>query len=157
VLICKFPYFEFLVKPAINIQNLSTWEDDMRLYVENEKCSGCRACLVACSMNLFGENNPKKAALTLIPRFPEPGVYEMKVCTQCGECAMVCPTDAIKKNANGVYFVEFSECILCEACVPVCPEGVMYLDSHLAQTAWKCDLCGDCVSVCGTSALSISA
>ncbi len=129
----------------------------MRLYVENEKCSGCRACLVACSMNLFGENNPKKAALTLIPRFPEPGVYEMKVCTQCGECAMVCPTDAIKKNANGVYFVEFSECILCEACVPVCPEGVMYLDSHLAQTAWKCDLCGDCVSVCGTSALSISA
>jgi Fe-S-cluster-containing hydrogenase component 2 len=157
VLIGKFPYFEFLVKPAINIQNLSTWEDDMRLYVENEKCSGCRACLVACSMNLFGENNPKKAALTLIPRFPEPGVYEMKVCTQCGECAMVCPTDAIKKNANGVYFVEFSECILCEACVPVCPEGVMYLDSHLAQTAWKCDLCGDCVSVCGTSALSISA
>ncbi len=129
----------------------------MRLYVENEKCSGCRACLVACSMNLFGENNLKKAALTLIPRFPEPGVYEMKVCTQCGECAMVCPTDAIKKNANGVYFVEFSECILCEACVPVCPEGVMYLDSHLAQTAWKCDLCGDCVSVCGTSALSISA
>ena len=128
----------------------------MRLYVENEKCSGCRACLVACSMNLFGENNPKKAALTLIPLFPEPGVYEMKVCTQCGECATVCPTDAIKQKADGVYFVEFSECIMCEACVPVCPEGVMYLDNQLAQTAWKCDLCGDCVLVCGTSALSIS-
>lgn len=128
----------------------------MRLFVENEKCSGCRACLVACSMNLFGENNPKKAALTLIPLFPDPGKFSMMVCTQCGECAAVCPTDAIKQNSEGAYFVEFAECILCEACVPVCPEGVMYLDNHLAQTAWKCDLCGDCVAVCGTSALSIS-
>jgi carbon-monoxide dehydrogenase iron sulfur subunit len=128
----------------------------MRLYVENEKCSGCRACLVACSLNLFDENNPKKAALTLLAQFPEPGKFAIKVCTQCGECAAVCPTDAIKQSANGAYYVVFSECILCEACVPVCPEGVMYLDNQLAQTAWKCDLCGDCVLVCGTSALSIS-
>lgn len=128
----------------------------MRLYVENEKCSGCRACLVACSMNLFGENNPKKAALTLVPHFPEPGIYTMRICTQCGECAAVCPTNAINQRNDGVYYVEFSECILCEACVPVCPENVMFMDTRLAQTAWKCDLCGDCVLVCGTSALLIS-
>ena len=68
----------------------------MRLYVDSAKCSGCRACLVACSLNLFQESNPKKAALNLIPHFPNPGVYEMKVCTQCGDCAAVCPTEAIK-------------------------------------------------------------
>jgi Fe-S-cluster-containing hydrogenase component 2 len=128
----------------------------MRLYAENAKCSGCRACLVACSMNLFGENNPKKAALLLIPHFPEPGTYALRVCTQCGECAEVCPTDAIKLMDSGEYYVEYSECILCEECVPVCPENVMFVKADLAQTAWKCDLCGDCVLVCGTNALWIS-
>ena len=30
------------------------------------------------------------------------------------------------------------------------------LRAELANAAWKCDLCGDCVSVCGTSALWIA-
>ena len=128
----------------------------MRLDVDNAKCSGCRACLVACSLNLFKENNPKKAALRLIPHFPAPGVFEMKVCTQCGKCADECPTGAIKKNDRGAYYVDFSECTLCEACVPVCPEDVMFVRAELADAAWKCDLCGDCVSVCGMSALRIA-
>jgi len=127
----------------------------MRLYVDSTKCSGCRACLVTCSLNLFQENNPRKAALNLIPHFPAPGVYEMKVCTQCGDCAEVCPTEAIKLNERGAYYVDFAECNLCEACVPVCPEDVMYVITELADYAWKCDLCGDCVNVCGTSALWI--
>jgi Fe-S-cluster-containing hydrogenase component 2 len=127
----------------------------MRLYAESAKCSGCRACLVACSLNLFTENNPKKAALNIIPYFPAPGVFEVKVCTQCGECAKVCPTEAIRQNARGAYYVDFAECNLCEACVPVCPEGVMYVRTELADTSWKCDLCGDCVAVCGMNVLSI--
>ena len=128
----------------------------MRLDVDNAKCSGCRACLVACSLNLFKENNPKKAALRLIPHFPAPGVFEMKVCTQCGKCADECPTGAIKKNDRGAYYVDFAECNLCEACVPVCPEDVMFVRTELADAAWKCDLCGDCVSMCGMSALRIA-
>ena len=50
----------------------------MRLYVDNAKCSGCNACRVACSLNLFKENNPKKAALIIEPHFPAPGVYNVK-------------------------------------------------------------------------------
>lgn len=69
----------------------------MRLYVDSAKCSGCHACSVACSLNLFKESNPKKSALSIIADFPAPGVYEVKVCTQCGDCAAVCPTEAIKK------------------------------------------------------------
>jgi Fe-S-cluster-containing hydrogenase component 2 len=128
----------------------------MRLYADSAKCSGCRACLVACSLNLFLENNPKKGALNLIPHFPDPGAYEMKVCTQCGECAEVCPVGAIHKDDRGVYTVTFDECTLCENCIPVCPEGVMFVKSELANTAWKCNLCGDCVKVCGTEALQIA-
>ena len=133
----------------------------MRLYAESAKCSGCRACLVACSLNIFNENNPKKASLRIEAHFPAPGVFKVKVCTQCGECAKVCPTEAIKKNAKGAaagaYYVDFAECNLCEACVPVCPEGVMFVRTELADTAWKCDLCGDCISVCGMDVLRIGA
>lgn len=129
----------------------------MRLYADNSRCSGCRACLVACSLNLFEENNPKKAALVVIGHFPAPGIFELKVCTQCGACAEVCPTGAIKQNANGAYFVAVDECNLCEACVPECPEGVMFVKSDLAEHSWKCDACGDCVLVCGTDALWLGA
>jgi Fe-S-cluster-containing hydrogenase component 2 len=128
----------------------------MRLYADSTKCSGCRACLVACSLNLFQENNPKKAALNLIPHFPDPGVFEMKVCTQCGECAEACPTGAIHQDERGVYYVAFDECTLCETCVPACPEGVMFVRTELANTAWKCNLCSDCVKVCGTDVLRIA-
>lgn len=128
----------------------------MRLYADSAKCSGCRACLVACSLNVFQENNPKKAALNIIPHFPAPGHYEVKVCTQCGECALVCPTQTIKQNSRGAYYVDPTDCTMCEACVPACPDGVMFVQSALvADTAWKCDLCGDCVAVCGTNVLSI--
>ena len=128
----------------------------MRLYADSARCSGCRACLVACSLNLFQESNPKKAALNLIPHFPAPGTYEMKVCTQCGDCASVCPTEAIKTNERGAYYVDFEECNLCQACVVECAESVMYVRIELADNAWKCDLCGDCVTVCGTGALWIA-
>ncbi len=128
----------------------------MRLYVDNSKCSGCNACRVACSLNLFNESNPKKAALLVQPHFPSPGVYEVKVCTQCGACAAVCPDEAIKLNARGAWYVDFDQCSLCEACVPECPEDVMFVKVELASAAWKCDLCGDCVDVCGTGALWIS-
>ncbi|MGB9672799.1 MAG: 4Fe-4S dicluster domain-containing protein [Anaerolineales bacterium] len=128
----------------------------MRLYADHSKCSGCKACLVACSLNLFQENNPKKSAIVIVPHFPAPGNYEVKVCTQCGDCAEVCPTEAIKRNERGAYYVDINECNLCEACVSECPEGVMFVRTELADTAWKCDLCGDCVAVCGTGALWIA-
>lgn len=128
----------------------------IHLHVDSARCSGCRACLVACSLNLFQESNPKKAALRVIPHFPSPGIFEVKVCTQCGECAAVCPTSAIKQNQKGAYYVDFDDCTLCGACEPVCPENVMFIRSELVNNAWKCDLCGDCINVCGTDALWIN-
>ena len=128
----------------------------MRLYADSAKCSGCRACLVACSLNLFQENNPKKSALRVIAHFPDPGVFELKVCTQCGECAAVCPTMAIHQDERGAYYVAYDECNLCGACEPACPEGVMYVMPEYAEHSWKCDLCGDCVAVCGTDALWVA-
>ena len=50
----------------------------MRLCADNAKCSGCRACLLACSLHLFGENNSKKAALAIVPHFPAPGTERFR-------------------------------------------------------------------------------
>ena len=127
----------------------------MRLYADSAKCSGCRACLVACSLHLFGENNPKKAALAIVPHFPAPGTFEVKACTQCGECAAVCPVDAIHQNEKGAYYVEPDECTLCMACVDECPEGVIFTRPDV-NYVWECDLCGECIDVCGPGVLWIA-
>jgi len=126
----------------------------MHLHADSTRCSGCRACQLACSLHLFGENNPKKAAISIIPHFPQPGTFEVKTCKQCGTCAEVCPVGAIHKNERGAYYIDSEECIACEACVEECPEGVIFLHADY-ETPFECDLCGDCVEVCGMKALWI--
>ena len=126
----------------------------MELKAVSSKCSGCRACLVACAMSCFEENNLRKAALAVIPHFPNPGVFEVRTCNQCGACAEVCPADAIPKNQRGVYEIDPELCIGCMSCLSVCPNGVVF--SHPDREApFMCGLCGDCVKVCGTNVLWI--
>ncbi len=124
------------------------------LHADSSKCSGCKACLVACSLAKFGVNNPKKARLAIIPKFPEPGVFEVKTCTQCGVCAEVCPVGAIHQNEKGAYYIDPDECIACMACVEECPEGVIFTHPDY-EAPFECDLCGECVEVCGPGVLWI--
>lgn len=42
------------------------------------------------------------------------------MCTNCGTCATVCPSDAI--DAQKGYVTMAADCILCCACIKVCPE-----------------------------------
>jgi ferredoxin len=126
----------------------------MWLHADNSKCSGCRACQVACSLYQMGENNPKMARLVVVPRFPDPGTYEVRTCTQCGVCAYVCPVGAITKDGKGVFDIDPGVCTGCMACVEACPEGVMGTHPR-RKIPFKCIRCGQCVAHCGMSALSI--
>jgi len=123
----------------------------MYLRADSSKCSGCRACLVMCSLFHFGENNPKKARLAIEPHFPDPGVFKVRTCTQCGVCAEVCPVGAIKQKKNGVYYIDPEECIACMACVDECPEQVIFTHPDY-EAPFMCDVCGQCV---GMDVLSI--
>jgi carbon-monoxide dehydrogenase iron sulfur subunit len=126
----------------------------MFLHADSDRCSGCRACLLACSLHLFEESNPRMAALTITPHFPDPGNYEVRTCTECGICAEVCPVDAVRRNADGVYYIDAEDCGYCGVCVVACPEQVIFVHPK-APAPYKCDLCGECVQYCGMNVLSL--
>ena len=54
----------------------------MRLYIDQEKCSGCGACVEACLVNAINLDLGK-------------AVIDQALCTQCEACVSVCPTEAI--------------------------------------------------------------
>jgi Fe-S-cluster-containing dehydrogenase component len=128
----------------------------VRLHADSARCSGCDACRLACALHLFGENNPRRGALRVLPRFPRPGDFEVRVCTQCGECAQACPEGAILLDvARGVYTVDPARCTLCLACLEACPHGVVFTGDGVGHV-WKCDLCGECRVVCGPGVLRVA-
>ncbi len=135
---------------------------DKKLFVDPQRCIGCRACVQACS------------------ECPDHGGYSMihldevdrastvqtapTVCMHCEDpaCATACPADAIQKGPDGVVHTAMTErCIGCTNCVVACPFGVPNYDSQ-RDLMTKCDLCYDrtsrdlrpmCATVCPSEAL----
>ena len=123
----------------------------MRIEIEQQHCSGCRLCQQICTITHFQEINPKKSAIKIKPEFPVPGIFVPNVCDQCGECALVCPADAIMES-NGAYLIDTDLCTGCELCVEACPSESMHVIVGVAHPV-KCDLCLKCTEVCNTGAL----
>ncbi|MBF0209900.1 MAG: 4Fe-4S binding protein [Desulfamplus sp.] len=124
----------------------------MQLTAINNNCSGCGTCKLACSIENYRETSPSKAVLKIVGLFPSPGKYEIYLCDQCGECAKVCPVEAIQADENGVYTVNKDECISCMACVDACPKGVMMTHKDF-ENPFKCTLCMACVDACPRDAI----
>lgn len=124
----------------------------MKLEAHSDRCSGCRACLLTCALTSFGLNNPRYGALSIVPHFPSPGTFEVKVCTQCGACKDACPVGAIKARLDGSYEVEQAECVGCGVCVDACPEGVVRFIAE-KNVAFVCTACGECVKYCPREAV----
>lgn len=123
----------------------------LRIATVKELCSGCRTCQALCTLENMKVWNPKKAALKIIAKFPKPGEYDIKVCTECGICAKACPEEAIYKDSD-VYLIDSKKCNRCGACVQACPFGVMILTQDM-NVPFKCVGCGECVKYCPTNAL----
>ena len=121
--------------------------------LDHFKCSGCRSCEVVCSLAKFSENNPRKAALRVYSKFPAPGVYTVKFCTQCGKCAEVCPEGAIEKKGQ-IYRINSELCTGCLACVAACPEEVIFTNPD-SNIPIKCDWCGECMKACSRQVIRL--
>ena len=124
----------------------------MRIRVNKDNCTGCRLCQQVCAIEHFYEINPKKAALRIEAKFPDPGKYRPVVCTQCGKCAEACPENAIYPNEIGAYIVDKEKCTNCEECVDVCPVGVVFQHPDIKHVI-ICNFCMKCTEMCNTDAV----
>lgn len=132
------------------------------LYIDFERCIGCRACMIGCeecsghdrlSRMFVDELNPGETLATS----PTP-------CMHCVNpaCAESCPVQAIQVMDDGtVLSASHEKCIACKNCTYACPFGIPKVDEE-RNLMFKCDLCYDrtsqgrppmCASVCPTDTI----
>jgi ferredoxin len=118
---------------------------------DESRCTGCKTCQLVCALCHFKENNPKKAAIGIEGKFPDPGRYKIHLCTQCEKCIKACPEGAIAKQ-NGAVKIDPEKCTYCLICVGECPFQAIFTHRDF-KVPFICDLCGECVELCPTKAL----
>lgn len=128
-----------------------------RLAINTEKCVGCMACVLACSLQHGDAIGPTHSRILPV-RLRRQVVNIPVVCRQCLKplCADACPMGALSRDAEtGAMAVDADLCIGCGMCMVACPLGGISIDTE-AGHAVKCDLCGGdpfCVKFCGYGAL----
>jgi len=127
------------------------------LYIDYQKCTGCRLCELVCAVFHDGISNPARSRIKVM-KWEAEGLYIPMSCQQCQDapCLNVCPVKAISRDEElGRVFVDYDICIGCRSCVGVCPFGAMSFNIKDKQV-FKCDLCdGDpqCVRFCEVKAI----
>lgn len=137
--------------------------EERDLFIDPQRCIGCRACTAACAECSTHRGTP----MIHLDEFDRPNTVKTgpTLCMHCDDpaCAAVCPADAIKKTEDGVVQTALnSRCIGCSNCQVACPFGVPLIFSETAQMM-KCDMCYDrtsigkkpmCATVCPSGAIS---
>ncbi len=103
------------------------------MVIDLDKCTGCRACMVACKVE---NNTPQGHFWMYVFRFEE-GEYPNtrtwfmpRPCMHCDNapCVKVCPVGARYKRLDGLTATDFDRCIGCRYCEVACPYGVNYFN-----------------------------
>jgi Fe-S-cluster-containing dehydrogenase component len=130
---------------------------DKVLYIEYEKCTGCRECEVACSVYNTGASDPSLSRIKVINWEWEATSLPM-TCQNCEDpfCVEVCPARACHYDAeNCRVVIDPKKCIGCKTCIIACPFNAPFLD-HARGVSVKCEYCdGDpqCVRACRYDAI----
>ncbi|CCK81968.1 MULTISPECIES: 4Fe-4S dicluster domain-containing protein [Desulfobacula] len=126
------------------------------VFVEVQKCVGCRHCEIACAV----EHSREKALLSFLNDDPQSqprikvgaGIDFMTFPNRCrhcdpAPCLQICPTGAIyKDNEFGSVLVREERCISCGMCAMACPFSAITFQKTRTQNrsvSYKCDDCID--------------
>lgn len=139
-------------------------------YFDQSRCTGCKACAVACK-NWHGlPPGPLKYLRTYEYEkgiFPDVRIHFQWVpCYHCEDpvCVKACPAEAMYKEAKyGAVLIDSENCDGCRQCYDVCPYGAPVFESdEKGVKARKCTMCFDrlelgeqpiCVLACPSRAL----
>jgi Fe-S-cluster-containing hydrogenase component 2 len=126
-----------------------------RIFVQKEKCNGCRICELRCSFEHEGVFSPSLSRI-YVHKVEEDGITIPKICIICGKCIEACPEKAISKSEKtGAISIDVNKCTGKMDCVDACPYNVMSFNYSL-NIAFTCDLCDgnpQCVEYCPEQAL----
>jgi carbon-monoxide dehydrogenase iron sulfur subunit len=151
------------------------------VFVNPERCIGCRQCEFACAVAKSQTGDPIGALFEIPPPHrrihveagPTPNTSFPNKCRHCdpAPCQQVCPTGAIYRDPDeGLVLLDTDKCIACAMCAIVCPFSAITFHPIAGNgngtarplAALKCDGCIDrvqqgeepaCVEVCKTDAL----
>jgi len=122
------------------------------LILDMDRCTGCEACVVSCSISKEGIFDPTRSRIQVF-RDESEGLAIPFVCEQCEEppCVEACPVNALEKDVEiGVVRVNSKLCTGCGLCVEACLYNGVRLNPK-SNVAIICDLCGGeplCAKVC---------
>lgn len=128
---------------------------ERQLVIDIDKCTGCRMCEMACSLEKEGQCGREFSRIKIVKQGE--GVDVPIVCLQCEDpvCLKVCPVNAITKETAGGVMIDYDLCIGCKVCLALCPLGAESIDPKSKRIV-KCDLCKGspvCVKFCQTKAI----
>lgn len=134
-------------------------------YFDQTRCTGCRACQVACKDKNRNEVGVifRNAHTYSVGTFPEVSCYSYSAsCNHCETpaCWAACPSGAIAKLDDGTVWINQELCTGEQLCVEACPYGIPQILPD--GKAGKCDGCyairqaggqPACVAACPNRAL----
>jgi Fe-S-cluster-containing dehydrogenase component len=130
------------------------------MVIDLDKCSACRACVIACKAeNNVPISSPQEAQanrviswLSVLSVEEESGKDQVGsrrselmplLCLQCDHppCVKVCPVGATYKDRDGLVAQVYYRCIGCRYCTNNCPYTVKYFNWHTPEWPEELEAC----------------
>ena len=137
----------------------------MKIRFDQEKCTGCFSCYVACiAAHHRPEEEDAKSYRRIRTVVDEKAGFQKKICPgciHCGRCMESCLSGALfREETYGLILADKETCAGCRVCESVCPMQVIGFDAD--GKIEKCDGCMDrlkkglvpaCATICPAGAI----